>query len=75
MKIEIAPGDELVVILEGTDGEFRISFDLHGDQKVRVVCDMADDKGRGGDGNEEIYCEDFNKPVDGLDKEDLEVNP
>lgn len=49
MKVELAPGDKLVITLEGTGGEFTILFDHENDNRVRVFADMPDDKERGGD--------------------------
>ena len=74
MKIELTNGDELVVTLKDTDGEFRILYDVNGDNRLRVLADMSDDKNRGGHPemaeqwggsgpapvlDPEIYCESF----------------
>jgi len=74
MKIELTNGDKLVVTLKDTDGEFQILYDVNGDNKLRVLCDMPDDKNRGGHPemaeswngpgttpvlDPEIYCESF----------------
>lgn len=67
MRIELAPGEELIVTLQDSDGEFTISFDKDDDKCVKIEADMPDTEGREG----VIYCEDFsaspddkaNKPV------------
>lgn len=73
MKVELEPGDKLVVTLKDTDGEFTILYDHGGDNRLRVLADLPDDKGRGGhpslndqkidpnlpDCDPEIYCESF----------------
>ena len=70
MKIEIAPGDELVVVLEGTDGEFRIAFDKDGNKKLQVFADLPDDRGRGGD----VDMNDLRKPQKPIRvRDDLEI--
>lgn len=72
MRVELSKGDELVVTIEGADGEFRILYDVRGDNKLRVLANLPDDKNRGGDEDlnllrkpgtpkcdPEIYCESF----------------
>jgi len=48
MKINLEPGDALTVVLEGTDGEFRILYDYKGQGKLQVLADLPDDTNRGG---------------------------
>ena len=40
MKVELSPEDELLVTLEGTDGEFRILFDVGGDNRMRILANL-----------------------------------
>jgi hypothetical protein len=37
MRIQLSPGDKLVVTLKGIDGEIRFSCDCTGDTLLRVV--------------------------------------
>jgi len=57
MKIELAPGETLVVSLKESDGEFTIKF---GEDAVTVEADMPDTQGRTG----VIYEEVFRPPED-----------
>ena len=52
MKLELAPGEKIVVALTDTDGEFTIEY---GDTDLTVHADLADATGRKG----VIYHEPF----------------
>jgi len=45
MKIEIGQGEEIVITLEDTDGEFTIKW---GEEALTIEADLPDDEGRGG---------------------------
>ena len=52
MKIELSPGELLMVTLQGTDGMFTIEF---GERELTVSVDLPDTEGREG----VIYSERF----------------
>ena len=56
VKVQLSPGEQVAVTLEGADGEFIIAFDLEGNKHLTVATDWADTSGRVG----AIYDEDFN---------------
>ena len=66
MKIELAPGETLVVSLKDSDGTFTVKF---GESAVTVEADMPDTKGREGVIYEEAFrsWEEFPCPTDVTD--------
>jgi hypothetical protein len=57
MKVELKMGERVVVNLEGTDGEFVISY---GRRVLQVTADLPDTSGRKG----VIYAEKFGQLID-----------
>ena len=45
MRIELASGDTLSVVMEGTDGEFKV---IWGENVLQVTADLPDSSGREG---------------------------
>lgn len=45
MRIELNPGETVIITLAGTDGEFQVTF---GEDAVTVEADMPDDDERQG---------------------------
>ena len=52
MRIFVAPGDELIVNLEGTDGEFKIRYSP---TSLSIEADLPDTQGREGLVYEEVF--------------------
>lgn len=56
MHVVIEKGEKLTIILEGTDGEFVVSYGTTHHDALTVVADIPDSLGRSG----VIYAECFN---------------
>lgn len=60
MIVTLCPGDELIVQLEGTDGEFRVHFDSKTYPNaiaVEETSGLSDDKKRNGILYREVFHE------------------